>query len=260
MILAYFKVLTEIAILWYAIYMALLFVKGTRSEQLIRGILIIGIIFVVTQELRLDVINWALTRLFPISVIALVVIFQPELRRGLAQLGKFGIYQEDAEAIDEMSKAALSLSGKKIGALIVVERETGLKQYIESGVQIDSKVSSYLIGSIFAPQSPLHDGAVIVRRGRIVAAGCVLPLPEDEKGISRSLGMRHRAAVGISEETDAVSVVVSEETGHISLARSGRLTRNVKKEELPGMLKGMFSGGKIRKTFFGIGSRDARAI
>ena len=154
----YWKIALEILILWYVIYMILLFVKGTRSEQLLKGLVIITIIFLGTQQLKLDVINWAITRLFPISVIALLIVFQPELRRGLAQLGQFGRRQENIEAINEITKAALNLAKKRIGALIVIERETGLKSYIETGTVVDAEVTAYLIASIFLPQSPLHDG------------------------------------------------------------------------------------------------------
>ncbi len=249
-ILHYWKIILELLIFWYVIYMALLFVKGTRSEQLLKGLVIIALIFIVTQQLKLDAINWALTRLFPISVIALVIIFQPELRRALTQLGKLGMHEEDIEVIDEIARAALSLSKKKIGALIAIEREVGLKSYIESGTPVDSKVTSPLVTSIFLPQSPLHDGAVIIAHGRIVAAACVLPLPEEEKNFPKALGMRHRAAIGISEETDAVSVVVSEETGAISIANSSRLNYNIDGEDLAKTLKAIFYKPSRRRGLF----------
>lgn len=241
--LAYWKIILEIAILWYAIYTMLLLIKGTRTEQLLKGLVIIGIIFVATQQMHLDAINWIITRLFPISVVVLVIIFQPELRRGLTRLGQFGRYQEDMEVIEEVAKSALSLSNRRIGALIAIEREVGLKTYIESGVELDSKVSEELITSIFTPQAPLHDGAMIIQHGRIVAAECLLPLSQDET-LSRSLGTRHRAALGLSEETDAVCVVVSEETGVISVSIGGKLTRSLDEENLKKLLKGMFYRNK----------------
>lgn len=240
----------EIAILWYVIYMLLLFVKGTRTAQLLKGLVLIGIIFVMAQQLGLDTINWALTRLFPISVIALVIIFQPELRRGLAQLGQFGIHQENIEVIDEIVKAAVNMSRKKIGALIVIERETGLKNYIESGIPIDSKVTHYIFESIFIPSSPLHDGAAIIQHGKLIAAGCVLPLPQEEKGFARSFGMRHRAAVGITEETDAVSVAISEETGAMSVANNGRLIQHLDEEGLSKTLKNILHKPSRKKISF----------
>jgi len=249
-IFPYWKVILEIAILWYVIYMILLFVKGTRSEQLLKGLLVIGVIFFATQQLGLHAISWVLARLVPISIITLVIIFQPELRRGLAQLGQLGIHQASVELIEEIAGASASLSRRRIGALIAIEREVGLKSYIESGTPVDAKVTNYLITSIFIPQSPLHDGAVIIQHGRLVAAGCVLPLPEEEKMIPKSLGMRHRAAIGISEETDAVCVVVSEETGAVSVANGGKLTHGLDEETLVRTLKNLFyKPSKIKNTF-----------
>ena len=244
----HWRVLLEIALLWYFIYMALCFVRGTRTEQLLKGLVIIGLIFVVTQQLRLEAINWVLTRLFPLSVIALVVIFQPELRRGLARLGQFGRIQEEAEAVEEIASAAAALSKKKIGALIAIEREVGLKNYIETGVPIDGNVTKELITSIFIPKAPLHDGAIIIQHNRIVAAGCLLPLPQ-ETDISKTLGMRHRAAIGLSEETDAICVIVSEETGTISISAGGKLTRDLTKLDLEKILKSMFSRQRKSKKF-----------
>ena len=246
--MTYWKMALEVLMLWYVIYMVLLFVKGTHSEQLLKGIIIIGIIFLVSQQLGLDSIKWILTRLFPISVIALVVIFQPEFRRVLAQLGQIGLHQESAEVLEEISGAAGNLSRRKTGSLIVIEREAGLKSYIESGTEIGAKVTNYLLTSIFMPQSPLHDGAVIIQRGRLAAAGCVLPLPQEERSVPKVLGMRHRAALGISEETDAVCVVVSEETGAISVACGGRLSQGLDEQSALKMLKNLFNK-PAKKTF-----------
>ncbi len=244
-ILQYWKLFLEIAILWYVIYMTLLFVKGTRSEQLLKGLVIISLIFIITQQLGLNAISWALTRLFPISVIALIVIFQPELRRGLAQLGQFGIHQENIEVIEELSRAALELSRKRIGALIAIEREAGLKNYIETGTPLDAKITANLLISIFIPQSPLHDGAVIIRHSRLVAAGCVLPLIQEDHGIPKNLGTRHRAAIGVTEETDAICVVVSEETGAISVTSGGKITYDIGEESLVKILKKGIGGARV---------------
>lgn len=235
----YAKIGIEILILWYVIYMILLFVKGTRTEQLLKGLVIIGAIFVAAQQLKLEAISWVMVSLFPLSVIALIVIFQPELRQGLARLGQFGIYQEEEGIMDEISRAASYLSSKKTGALIAIEREGGLKTYIESGVPVDGKVTKELIISIFSSKAPLHDGAVIIEHGRIVAAGCLLPLSQ-ETNISKSFGTRHRAAIGLSEETDAVCVVVSEETGAISISLGGKLMHNISEENLVKLLKEIF--------------------
>lgn len=237
--LSYLKIGIEIIILWYVIYMMLAFIKGTRTEQLLKGIVIIGAIFVIAQQLKLDAILWVMVRLFPLSVLALIIIFQPELRRGLARLGQFGVYQEDGGIIEEISRSAGYLSEKKVGALIAVEREVGLKNYIESGVSIDGKVTKELLISIFSTKAPLHDGAVIIQQGRIVAAGCLLPLTQ-EANISKSLGTRHRAAIGLSEETDAVCVVVSEETGSMSISMSGKLMHDLSEENLAKLLKEIF--------------------
>lgn len=235
----YGKIILEIAILWYAIYTVFLLIKGTRTEQLLKGLFIIAIIFVITQQLHLEAISWVITRLFPISVIALVIIFQPEMRRGLARLGQFGLYEQDMEALDEVVKAVIGMSQKRFGALIAIEREVGLKTYIESGVRLDSRVSEELLLSIFTPKTPLHDGAVLIQRDQVLAAGCLLPLSQ-ETNISKTLGTRHRAAIGLSEETDAVCIVVSEETGSISIASGGKLIRNLEESELRKMIKTIF--------------------
>lgn len=253
-IVSYWKIGLEIAILWYVIYLILLFVKGTRSEQLLKGLFIIGLIFVVTQQLRLDAINWALTRLFPLSVVALIVIFQPELRRGLAQLGQFGAHQEDTEVIDEIVTACVALSKKRTGALIVVEREAGLKSYIETGTVINGRVSNRLLASLFSQYAPLHDGAVIIGRGKILAAGCVLPLTQEEKDLQRPIGMRHRASIGITEETDAVCVVVSEETGALSVAEGGKLTHGLDEESLSRVLRSLLYDPAKEKAPFVLAS------
>ena len=254
--LSYLKIIIEIIILWYVIYMMLVFIKGTRTEQLLKGIITIGVIFVIAQQLRLDAILWVMVRLFPLSVLALVIIFQPELRRGLARLGQFGVYQEEGGIIEEISRSAGHLSGKRVGALMAIEREVGLKNYIESGVSIDGKVTKELLISIFSSKASLHDGAVIVQQARIVAAGCLLPLTQ-ETNISKSLGTRHRAAIGLSEETDAVCVVVSEETGSISVSMGGKLMHNLSEENLVKLLKEIFynPNKSRRKRFLKILSR-----
>lgn len=246
-IVFYLKVILEIALLWYFIYMAFYFIRGTRTEQLLKGVIIVTFIFIVSHQLGLEAMNWVISRLFPLSLIALVIIFQPELRRGLAQLGQFGRFQGDVEVIEEISRSVFDMSKKMIGSIIVIERETGLKTYIESGVIIDSKVSQALIGSIFMPKGPLHDGAVIIHAGRLVAAGCVLPLSQ-QLGISKSLGTRHRAGLGISEETDAIAIIVSEETGAVSIAAGGTLTRDLDEEAFTKVLRGMFYKNIAKKT------------
>lgn len=225
------KVVAEIAILWFLYYLLILYIKGTRTVQVLKGIFIVVLIFLIVQKLGLDTITWLMTKLLPISIIALLIIFQPELRRGLARLGQFGVFPAKEIIVDEITKSSINLSKKKIGALIALEREIGLRPYIESGVQIDSKVTSELINTIFMPNTPLHDGGVIIQEDRIVAAGCLFPLTQ-EAHVTKTLGTRHRAAIGLSEETDAIIVVISEESGAISLAAGGKITRDLNKDEL----------------------------
>ncbi len=165
------KILTEIAILWFSYYVLMLYIKGTRVVQVLRGIFVVIVLFFVTQMLGLDTVSWIMTKIIPISIIALIIIFQPELRRGLAHLGQLGAFSAKEMIIDEIAKSAATLSKKKIGALIAIEREIGLRPYIESGVLIDSKVTSELLNTIFMPNTPLHDGGVIIQEERIVAAG-----------------------------------------------------------------------------------------
>jgi diadenylate cyclase len=207
--------------------------------------------FFLSQKLQLEVINWILFKAFGIAVITFLIIFQPELRRGLARLGQspfFGVFsKEHQKIVDEIVKAVVGLSGKKIGALIALEREMGLRTYIESGVSLSGKVSSGLINTIFMPNTPLHDGGLIIRGGRIQAAGCLFPLIENPR-ISKTLGTRHRAALGLSEETDAVVIVVSEETGSISLAVSGKLMRDLGEESLRKTIDKFYGPDKRMKS------------
>jgi len=249
------KVLIEIGILWFVFYMLLLFIKGTRAVQVLKGIIIIVIIFLLSKELQLESINWILTKLFTISIIAFFIIFQPELRRGLARIGQFGMFSSQQETFDEIVKAALILAKKKIGALIAIEREIGLKAYIESGVPMESKVTSELINTIFTPNTPLHDGGIVVQGSIIAAAGCLFPLTQNPH-VSSSLGTRHRAAMGLSEETDAIVVVVSEETGDISISVAGKLTRHLDEKEIGRVLSNIFRPKRNRKSIFDFWTRS----
>jgi len=236
------KPVLEIIILWIVFYRILFFFEGTRAFHVLKGITYLLVAFLVCQLLGLDTLNWLLTKFFAISIIALLIIFQQELRQGLARLGQqhlFSIDLEEAEVIaiiDEIVAAVYKLIRKKTGCLIAVERETKLKTYIESGVQIDSKVSAELIISMFAPTSPLHDGGIIVRGERIVAASCLFPLSENPM-FDKTTGTRHRAALGISEQTDAIVIMVSEETAQVSLANEGRFITVDNKEHLGNLLK-----------------------
>lgn len=231
----FLKIAFEIAILWWVIYAILLFIKGTRAAQLLKGLIVIVLLFFLVQKLGLNAVSWILTKILALSVIGFLIIFQPEIRRGLARIGQFGIFTAKEQIVDEIGKAVDWLSEKKIGAIIAIEREVGLGSYIESGVHLDSKVNSELLTTIFMPNTLLHDGGVVIQLDRIVAAACLFPLAQESQ-IARQLGTRHRAAIGLTEETDAVVVVVSEETGAISVVAGGRLTGNLTKESLAKVL------------------------
>jgi diadenylate cyclase len=234
----------EIVILWIVFYHILVFFEGTRAFQVLKGITYLLVAFLVSQILGLDTLSWLLTKFFAISIIALLILFQQELRHGLARLGQqhlFNVSLEESEIfeiIEEITSAVYKLSRQQVGGLIAIERETKLKNYIESGLDVDAKVSSELMQSIFNPQSPLHDGGVIVRGNRIVAASCLFPLSENPN-FSKIIGTRHRAALGITEQTDTVVVMVSEQTSEISVAADGRFIPVVNRERLVNILRGM---------------------
>jgi len=241
----------EIGIIWFVFYYVLISIRGTRAIQVLKGLMVLFIAFFISQLLSLTTINWLLTKIFAISVIALLIIFQPELRRGLAHLGKnrfLAIFSRTEETINEIVKAAVRLSKRKIGALIAIEREIGLKIYIESGVSMDSKVSNELIQTIFMPHTPLHDGGIIIQEQRIAAAGCLFPLTQNPS-ISKTMGTRHRAAIGLTEETDAICVIVSEETGAASVAVGGKLTRNLEFPNLKKVLRNLYLSREQKRTF-----------
>ncbi|KAA8995291.1 TIGR00159 family protein [Paenibacillus spiritus] len=232
------KDIIDILIVSYIIYKVLNMVRGTRAVQLLKGILVLVVIWAFSTLLDLYTLKWLMNQMFTFGVLAVFIIFQPELRRGLEQLGRgkfFGRSSENDEEISkligEVIKAVNYLARRKIGALIVFERATGLNEYTESGIPMQSMVSSELLINIFIPNTPLHDGALIMQGNQIAAAACYLPLSENPF-ISKELGTRHRAAIGISEVADSVSVVVSEETGQISLAMNGQIVRDIKEESL----------------------------
>ncbi|MBP9855596.1 MAG: diadenylate cyclase CdaA [Candidatus Omnitrophica bacterium] len=234
----------EILILWIVFYRMLIFFEGTRALQVLQGLFYLSIIFLLTKYLALDRLNFLLTKFFAISIIALVIIFQHELRQGLARLGQgtlFNMSLDDSDLvaiIEELTSAAFKLSQERVGGLIALERETKLKPYIDSGVPIDGKISAELIKSIFMPNSPLHDGGLILRGGRIVASSCLFPLSENPN-FSKIIGTRHRAAVGLTEQTDSIVIVISEETGEISVASNGRFIPIVNRDRLVNVLKSL---------------------
>ncbi len=235
----YWKAAFEILLLAAVIYYLLLLFRGTRGAAVLTGfvIVLLGVV-VVTQIFQLDVINWILGRFVAFLAIAVLVIFQPELRRALAQVGSqqwFTSPRQRGEVIDVLVSTARSLSQKRFGALMAVEREIGFRGMAESGVTIDAKATPELLTTIFFPNTPLHDGGVILRGDRVVAAACVFPLTQ-RQGLSASVGMRHRAAIGLTEETDAVVVAVSEETGEISVAHGGHLVQGLDADGLRAFL------------------------
>ena len=227
-----------------AIYFVYKQLKDTRAVSLLKGLLVLAFINVVSHTLNLYVINWILQQGMTVLLFALPVVFQPELRRALEQLGRGRIFNRaqnvsEAEmdsAINEVMAAARVMSREHTGALMVFEREVGLGDYIDTGILVDAKLSRELIKNIFVPSTPLHDGAMIIRNGRIMAAGCLLPLTED-RTLSTELGTRHRAAIGLSEQADCVVVVVSEETGRISYTYGGHIYRHLPEDQIKEALR-----------------------
>jgi diadenylate cyclase len=241
-IIYYWKPIVEVLILWLIIYHILLFFEGTRTMQVFRGIIVILIAFFLFEKLNLQVLSWLMTKLFGISVIAILVIFHPEIRQGLARLGQRNIFgtalrEEELDLIfKELGNAIENLAKNKMGALVAIEKNVPLTAYVESGVLLDSLVSSELIEAVFTPNNPLHDGGLIIQNGRVVAAGCLFPLTHNQD-LSRIYGTRHRAALGLGEVTDAIIVVVSEERGDMSLVYKGKFHRDLSREDLLSMIK-----------------------
>lgn len=225
----------DVLIVAFILYRVLLVIKDTRAFQMLIGLLIITLAYVVSPFLKLFTLNWILNKFLSPFILIIIILFQDDIRRGLARVGKspfFGGKQvAEAEALESLARACVSLAKKKIGALIVIEREVRLSEYFESGVPLDAKVAAELVTSVFLPTSVIHDGAIVVSRDRIVAAGVILPLTQDPN-VSRALGTRHRAAIGITEATDAVALVVSEEEGSISYVVGGRIRRDVDGKQL----------------------------
>lgn len=249
----------DILLVAYLIYLLLLLAKQTRAMQVIKGLGLLIVTAQVTKLLQLTAVAWILDYVIAAGGLALVVLFQPELRRALEQIGRSKVFDKSILAgspqgnamvlMQELLKALLAMSKRRIGALIVIERKTGLNDIIATGTRIHGLVSSMLIENIFEPNTPLHDGAMIIRDDMIEAAACFLPLSENT-GISHELGTRHRAALGVSEVSDACVFIVSEETGVISMAREGRLIRYLDADAIEEILKDIFYSGKERTGFF----------
>jgi len=246
----------DIAIVTYLLYRLIILIRGTRAEQLVKGLIVLLVALVVSGLLGLRTINWFLQGLMTMGLVAIPIVFQPELRRALEHIGRGKIFQRpvyDHEeehfhvVLEELLKAIPVLVKKKIGALIVLERNTGLKEYVETGIRIEGIVTAELLINIFMPRSPLHDGAVIIKGVILAAAGCFLPLTENPN-LSKELGTRHRSGLGITEISDAVVIIVSEETGVISLAHEGKLTRYLDEKTLRSTLVSQyFSTSKQKK-------------
>ncbi|MEJ7762349.1 MAG: diadenylate cyclase CdaA [Thermomicrobiales bacterium] len=258
------RALLDIAVVTLIIYWLLWVAQGTRATQLLRGIaiLIVGV-FLLARFLQLSTLNWMLAQTWPALIVAVPIIFQPELRRMLEQIGHTAVWlrtpfpsNTDADlmerTVDEVVRAASQLARQRFGALMIIERETGLQDFADRGVPLDATLSRQLLINIFFPNSPLHDAAVIIRGDRLVAGSVVLPLT-DNISASGQLGTRHRAAIGVTEESDALAVVVSEETGQIAVAHNGRLIRNLDQDRLRRVLRSLLRLDRIDQ------SRNGRA-
>ncbi|MBU6428059.1 MAG: diadenylate cyclase CdaA [Cyanobacteria bacterium REEB65] len=241
----------DIALVSLVLYRLFLLIRGTRAVQLLRGLLLLLVAYLVASALQLKTITWLVKSMATMIIVAIPVVFQPELRRALSLLGQGELFGgelwvsgkvgDPRRVVDELVGACRQLSSRKTGALIILERHTGLQEFIETGTLINGMVSAELLTSLFNTASPLHDGAIIIRGDRIVAAGTVLPLSESiRRSARRPIGTRHRAALGLTETTDAFAIVVSEETGALSVAREGQLQRFLTDEELRAQLEALY--------------------
>ena len=241
----------EVIILWVAIYFGYLYFRGTRGAKVLTGLAIVFLtLILISTLLNLPVIGWIVRSFSVFLAVALVVIFQPELRRGLAELGGhpiFSLTSEKRETVHDLAEGVTQLANKQFGALIAIERDTSIRVYEETGVTLDSDFSVELLLTIFHPKSALHDGGVIIRNGRIAAAACIFPVSQRET-LDRSLGLRHRAGLGITEESDAVAVVVSEETGGISICHRRRIERGFTPETFRQRISEILLHGNYEET------------
>jgi TIGR00159 family protein len=248
----------DILIVAYLFYKILRFIKDTRAEQLFKGVIILLVATQVSGMLKLHTLYWILVKILEAGFILPFIIFQPELRAGLEHLGRntnlfrFGTQAKSAyelnveKVISEMLGAVYDMAGRKIGALLVLEGKTKLNEIVETGTEIDAKITKQILCNIFIPNTPLHDGAVIIRDGKIKSAACFLPLTQ-RKDLSKDLGTRHRAGIGVSEISDSLTLIVSEETGHVSIARAGKIYRDVSKERLANILKNFYKNNSEEK-------------
>jgi diadenylate cyclase len=241
--------LLDITLMSIILYRLLLIVKGTKAAQMMIGLGILLLASLASRYLELFTIDWLVQSFWAQIVIAMIVLFQPEIRRALAHIGETRFLNfasaEELKSLEEIVRAAVSLANRKVGALIVIERETSLKDFVEIGTNLDARVSKELLLSIFHPTSPIHDGAVIINGNRVAAAGCFLPITLSSD-LSKSLGTRHRAGIGLTEETDAVAIIISEETGVISVALDGKIEEKVDMGSLRDMLTNIFTVKKSK--------------
>ncbi|GFP08334.1 diadenylate cyclase CdaA [Lactobacillus helveticus] len=233
-----FSIAIDILIIWYLVYRLIMLIRGTKAVQLAKGIVFIFIVRIIAGLLQLRAVTYIVDQIVSWAVIGIIVIFQPEIRRGLERLGRTPIFSGRGESVhaksvkmvQELDKAIQYMSKRRIGALITIQQDTGLDDYIETGIKLDADITGELLINIFIPNTPLHDGAVIINNDRIAVAAAYLPL-SDSSMIPKRLGTRHRAAVGISEVTDAVTIVVSEETGGVTITKNGRFLLDLTREE-----------------------------
>ena len=233
------KIGLDIALVWYVLYKAIMLIRGTRATQLLKGIVIVLAVRMFSIFLDLQTLQWLTYQAILWGFLAIIILFQPELRRALEQLGRGSIFTRSSksaeknmtETIESIVQSCEYMAKRRIGAIITIERETGIEDYAETGIPINGQITQELITNIFTPNTPLHDGAVIIKNDKIIAAACFLPLSESPL-ISKELGTRHRAAIGISEVSDAITIVVSEETGYISCTKNGELRRKLELDEL----------------------------
>ena len=247
------KSCAEIFIIFIVLYTILSIMQGARGTGVLRGLAFILVITTIVilffiKKLELYTVDWLITEFLPVFVIPIIILFQSEFRRALIKLGHSHLFRvffrSEVLVVKELVAAVSSLSKNKTGALIAIEREIGLDHYVETGIRINSDISSALICTIFWPGTPLHDGAIIIQEQRIAAAGCLFPLTESNT-IAKTFGTRHRAGIGITEETDAISVIVSEETGGVSISVKGKLQEDINQDELRKVLEGLATGGTL---------------
>lgn len=247
----------DILVVWFLIYRLLRFMNGTRSSYLIRGVVVIAIVKVLSFTLRLNTLDWIMNQVIQWGIIAAVVVFQPEIRKGLEYLGQSNLFRKQSHRtenrsirmIEELNESIQYMAKRRIGALICIEQTQSLQEYIQTGIALNAYLTNQLITNTFTPNTPLHDGAMIIREYKIAASACYLPLSENDR-IPKELGTRHRAAIGLSEVSDAITIVISEETGEVSIAYRNRFERALNEADLMDTLKLLLYRSEVEKTSF----------